>query len=169
MVCWHEGESGPRLDRIILPRQREPFEEEFPEKYNVLLQSVPPAVAGLCDLLARFLEGEAVVFPLDRVALELCPEFRRKVLLAEYRIPRGWVSSYGRIAAHLGLPRAARAVGRALAGNPFPIVIPCHRAVASTGRLGGDQNGPAMKRALLEMEGVEFSPTGRVATDRFFY
>jgi methylated-DNA-[protein]-cysteine S-methyltransferase len=79
------------------------------------------------------------------------------------------VSTYGRIARHLAIPGGARAVGRALARNPFPIIIPCHRAIRSDGRLGGFQGGPAMKRALLELEGVECSSTGRVSAERLYY
>jgi methylated-DNA-[protein]-cysteine S-methyltransferase len=56
-----------------------------------------------------------------------------------------------------------------LARNPFPIIIPCHRAIRSDGRLGGFQGGPAMKRALLELEGVEISAAGRVLAERFYY
>ena len=91
------------------------------------------------------------------------------MLLAEYGIPRGWVSTYGRIATHLGVPGGARAVGNALGSNPFPIVIPCHRAVRADGRLGGFRGGVEMKRALLTMEGVEVSQAGKVLTDRFYY
>jgi methylated-DNA-[protein]-cysteine S-methyltransferase len=57
----------------------------------------------------------------------------------------------------------------ALARNPFPLLIPCHRAIRSNGKLGGFQGGPGMKRALLELEGIEFSPTGKVLTDRIHY
>jgi len=60
-------------------------------------------------------------------------------------------------------------VGRALATNPFPLVIPCHRAVRSDGSLGGYQGGIGMKRKLLEMEGVQFKPSGKVAMDRLYY
>jgi methylated-DNA-[protein]-cysteine S-methyltransferase len=56
-----------------------------------------------------------------------------------------------------------------LANNPFPIIIPCHRAVRSNRTLGGYQGGLAMKRALLEMEGIRFDDTGRIATKDFFY
>ncbi|MBC7317034.1 MAG: MGMT family protein, partial [Chloroflexi bacterium] len=98
-----------------------------------------------------------VAFPLDLVAWEGCSPFQKRVLLADYAIPRGQVSTYGLIAAHLGMPNAARAVGRALATNPFPILIPCHRAIRSDRTLGGYQAGLAMKRALLEMEGVRFA------------
>ena len=116
-----------------------------------------------------FLEGEAVHFDLAILALEWCSDFQTRVLMAEHKIPRGCVSTYGTIARHLGVPRGARAVGGALARNPFPIIIPCHRAIRSDGRLGGFQGGPDMKRALLEFEGMEFSATGKVLTKRFCY
>jgi methylated-DNA-[protein]-cysteine S-methyltransferase len=85
------------------------------------------------------------------------------VLLAEYRIPRGRVSTYGAVAKHIGVPRGARAVGNALARNPFPIVIPCHRAIRADGSLGGYRGGLVMKRALLELEGVRVTAEGQVA------
>jgi methylated-DNA-[protein]-cysteine S-methyltransferase len=117
------------------------------------------------------LEGEIVAFDLDMepIALETCSEFQQSVLRAEHAIPRGWVSTYGKIAAHLGLSRGARAVGGALAHNPFPLVVPCHRAVRADGTLGGYQGGSAMKRALLEMEGVEVSATDSVHAAQIFY
>ena len=72
-------------------------------------------------------------------------------------------------AAGVGRPAAARAAGTALATNPFPIVVPCHRAVRADGSPGGYQGGPAMKRALLALEGVRFDAAGRVAVARFHY
>jgi methylated-DNA-[protein]-cysteine S-methyltransferase len=99
--------------------------------------------------------------------MDLCPGFQRRVLLAEHGIPRGSVSSYSRIASHLGVERGARAVGSALATNPFPILIPCHRAIRSDGTLGGYQGGLKMKRTLLEMEGVAFDGSGRVLQNSF--
>lgn len=84
-------------------------------------------------------------------------------------IPRGSVSTYQRIAKHLGHDNATRAVGGALSNNPFPIIIPCHRAIRSDGTLGGYQGGLEMKRTLLKMEGVLFHPSGYVMTDKFFY
>ncbi|MEE9618423.1 MAG: MGMT family protein [Anaerolineae bacterium] len=103
------------------------------------------------------------------MALERCSEFQRRVLLAEHRIPRGWVSTYGRIAIRVGVPGGARAVGGALARNPFPIIIPCHRAIRSDGQLGGFQGGLRMKQSLLELEGIEVAQTGKVLTDRLYY
>ena len=127
------------------------------------------AITKLSQQIQQFLEGEAVNFELNIIALEKCSEFQKSILLAEQKIPRGWISTYGRIAQNLGIPNSARAVGRALALNPFPIIIPCHRAVKSNGELGGFQGGPKMKQALLELEGVKFSPAGKVITSRIYY
>jgi O-6-methylguanine DNA methyltransferase len=69
------------------------------------------------------------------------------------RIPRGEVRSYGRLARALGKPDASRAVGQACGKNPVPLVVPCHRVVASDGTLGGFGGGIDVKRALLRLEG----------------
>ena len=119
--------------------------------------------------IKRFLLGDDVKFDLECVSLDICSDFQRAVLLAEYRIPRGSVSTYGRLAGQLGVSKASRAVGNSLAGNPFPIVIPCHRAVRSDGEIGGYQGGPDMKRALLEMEGIEFLQSGKVDMRQAYY
>jgi methylated-DNA-[protein]-cysteine S-methyltransferase len=105
---------------------------------------------------------------MDSIALDRCSDFQASVLRAEHRIPRGWVSTYGRVANHLAIPGGARAVGQALARNPFPIIIPCHRAIRSDGRLGGFQGGLEMKRALLELEGAKVSAAGIVSAQRFY-
>ncbi|NLE77659.1 MAG: methylated-DNA--[protein]-cysteine S-methyltransferase [Chloroflexi bacterium] len=158
---WAETERGPQVWRIALPRPAG-APPQGPAKAPARLQ---PLLEGL----QRFLQGQAVDFDLGLLAMERCSPFQRRVLLAEYAIPRGWVSSYGRIAAHLGQPNAARAVGTALARNPFPLVIPCHRAVRNDGRLGGFQGGLPMKQALLAQEGVAVSPTGVVLAPRWMY
>ena len=91
------------------------------------------------------------------------------MLRAEHAIPRGRVSTYKLIANHIGYPTGARAVGTALATNPFPIIIPCHRAIRADGTLGGFQGGLNMKRALLEMEGINFQDTNHIANQAFYY
>ncbi|MHC1694929.1 MAG: methylated-DNA--[protein]-cysteine S-methyltransferase [Eubacteriales bacterium] len=70
------------------------------------------------------------------------------------RIPFGEVRSYGEIARALGSPKAARAVGMACNRNPLPIIVPCHRVVGSDGSLTGYAGGIALKKKLLELEGV---------------
>lgn len=168
-IVWRGAEAGPRVYRVFLPSERTPVQEVVQTAFPGADQRSCPAVAGLAARIQRFLEGDAVRFDLGLVALERCSEFQRSVLLAEHQIPRGWVSTYGRIARRLGVPGGARAVGGALSRNPFPILVPCHRATRSDGQLGGFQGGLAMKRALLELEGVEVTPTGEVLTDRFYY
>jgi methylated-DNA-[protein]-cysteine S-methyltransferase len=127
------------------------------------------SILELGERIRSFLSGEPVKFELGIVALEVCSTFQRRVLLAEYEIPRGWVSTYGRISRNLGIVNGARAVGRALSRNPFPIIIPCHRAIRSNGELGGFQGGLRMKRTLLEHEGVSISKEGKVLTTRIYY
>ncbi len=80
--------------------------------------------------------------------------FERAVWDALRAIPYGRTLSYGQLAANLGRPRAARAVGHASGSNPLPIVIPCHRLVRSRGELTGFGGGLPMKRSLLELEGA---------------
>jgi methylated-DNA-[protein]-cysteine S-methyltransferase len=125
-------------------------------------EAIRPLIAGI----QSFLAGHDVQFEIDLLDLGRCPPFQRRVLLAEHGIPRGYVSTYGRIARYLGNPCAARAVGNALARNPFPPVIPCHRALRSDGRPGGFQAGLDLKRRLLDMEGVRFREDGRVLMER---
>jgi methylated-DNA-[protein]-cysteine S-methyltransferase len=82
--------------------------------------------------------------------------FNERVWALCARVPRGRVTTYGRIAAALGKPGASRAVGQALHRNPYAPDVPCHRVVGSDGRLTGFAGGVAKKRRLLESEGVRF-------------
>ena len=168
-VVWRETEKGPKVYQILLPNHQTPLEEVVQASYAGVSNLTCSTIGELGERIQSFLEGEAVDFELDMIALERCSEFQRRVLLAEHAIPRGWVSTYGRIARHSGVKGGARAVGRALARNPFPIVIPCHRAIRSNGELGGYQGGLEMKRALLEGEGIEFTQGGKVLMRRVYY
>lgn len=128
-----------------------------------------PEINKVGHQIRDFLTGRTIEFALDLVDLSRCSVFQRRVLLAESRIPRGWTSTYGRIARRIGEPNTARAVGNALARNPFPVIIPCHRAVREDGRIGGFQGGEQMKRELLTYEGIRFSKDGRVIAERVYY
>jgi methylated-DNA-[protein]-cysteine S-methyltransferase len=168
-IVWWEAATGPRVRQILLARSGSPAASTVAAIFPDARDATCPPIVDLARDLQRFLTGKPVVFDLKRIALERCGAFQRRVLLAEHGIPRGRVSTYGRMARHLGVPGGARAVGRALAQNPFPIVIPCHRAVCANGGLGGYQGGSRMKRALLEMEGVRFTEKGNVRMDRVHY
>ena len=103
--------------------------------------------------IAEYFAGRRRRFELD-VDLQLVSDFTRRVLEATRRIEYGKVSTYQQVAARIGRPHASRAVGNALGKNPVPIVIPCHRVVASDG-LGGFTGGLGYKRKLLAIEGIE--------------
>lgn len=169
ILLWQDTPEGPKVSRVLLPRDGHPTDEISRVLQEGGSARSHPEVKALATRIGSFLEGEDIAFSLDLLAFENCSSFQQRVLRAEHAIPRGCVSTYGRIAAHLGTPGGARAVGNALAGNPFAVLIPCHRAIRSDMRLGGYQGGASMKRALLEMEGLEISPNGRVVTDSVFY
>jgi len=165
-VFWKETNAGSKIQRIVLPG--EALEDDWLSAGKRQIRT-SPAILQTIREMEHFLKGHDVPLDLTILALEQCPRFQQHVLLAEYGIPRGWVSTYGRIARHIGVPQGARAVGHALATNAFPIIIPCHRAIKSDGRLGGFRDGQEMKRRLLELEGIRFSPSGKMPVDRIYY
>jgi methylated-DNA-[protein]-cysteine S-methyltransferase len=116
----------------------------------------------------RYLAGNTVEFSLDDLDLGVCGAFQQRVLRLQFQIPRGKVGTYGGLADRLDHPQAARAVGTALARNPFPLVIPCHRAIRGDGTLGGFGGGLKMKRALLKMEEVGFDRKNRIQKSHFW-
>jgi len=107
--------------------------------------------AALREQLYAYCAGELRAFdaPLD---LRATP-FQRRVLERVGQIPYGQTTTYGQIAAELGEPNLARAVGAANGANPLPLLIPCHRVVGSDGSLVGFGGGMALKRWLLQLEG----------------
>jgi len=115
-------------------------------------------------LLARYFNGEPVSFDAVRVDLSGRSPFFRKVCSQVRSIPAGSLMSYGGVASLIGKKGSARAVGRVMAINPVPIIVPCHRVVAADGRLTGYSaaGGLQTKAALLKMEGVELREDGRV-------
>jgi methylated-DNA-[protein]-cysteine S-methyltransferase len=168
-LVWSEFGGSPKVVRILLSSPEGAADDRAVPLFPGSRHRSCREIDELSACVRAFLEGEAVSFSLDIAALSVRPIFQQRVLRAEHAIPRGSVSAYGLIAARLGASRAARAVGHALATNPFPILVPCHRAVRTDGSLGGFQGGPAMKRALLALEGVPFDASGRVSVPRFFY
>lgn len=96
------------------------------------------------------------------VAVDLSPltPFQRRILSATARVPFGEVSTYAQVAASAGSPQGMRAAGQALGANPVPIVVPCHRVLASDGTLGGYGGGLDAKRRLLALERGEVPAGG---------
>ncbi len=138
---------------LQLPRPTEEqawreLRKEYPE--GVRREDVPEAITRE---LCAYAEGRCKEFDLP-VDLSAARPFQRAVLTAIAKIPFGETRSYGWVARAIGKPGAARAVGQALHTNPIPIIIPCHRIVASDGSLGGYGGGLPMKIKLLRLEGV---------------
>ena len=162
LILWKLRDELPKINKISLGK-RSPTAVRAMEERSC--RTIYATIRDIHD----FFSGEIVEFDLDVIDLDVCTKFQRKVILSEYAIPRGYVSTYKRIANHIERPDAARAVGNALSTNPFPIIIPCHRAIKSDGSLGGYQGGIRMKYLLLEMEGIRFKNDQKALLDRVYY
>ena len=101
--------------------------------------------------LQRYFAGEVVSF-LDELDFEGATDFMQDVWQTARSIPYGEVRSYAWLAKRVGRPQAFRAVGLAMARNRFPIIVPCHRVIASDGSLGGFSGGLELKKRLIELE-----------------
>lgn len=123
------------------------------------------ALDNLMGRLRAYGEGEEVVFD-DALDLRGASPFYRGVWEETRRIVYGQVRTYGELAAALGRPGAARAVGRALATNPWPLIVPCHRVVGRGGALVGFGGGLELKRRLLRLEALPCSDTRVLASRR---
>jgi methylated-DNA-[protein]-cysteine S-methyltransferase len=118
--------------------------------------AVPRFVAEAIDGIVAVMAGtshDLRSVPLDERGIN---DFRRAVYAATRDIPAGTTRSYGEVARAMGRPDGARDVGSALARNPFPVIVPCHRVVAANGALTGFSapGGPQTKRRMLELEGA---------------
>jgi methylated-DNA-[protein]-cysteine S-methyltransferase len=124
------------------------------KRFKRPLQPDPSKVAPFAKQLHDYLNGKRRRFTIP-IDWSLLRPFQREVLQATFAIPFGQTRTYGELAAQVGRPRAARAVGRAQATNPMPLVIPCHRVIGKDGKLhgyGGGQGLPT-KAWLLKLEG----------------
>jgi len=111
----------------------------------------PASFKDLMERLSIYFSGHKVTFP-DELDLSPATPFQRAVWEITGLIPYGETRSYTWMAEQMGKPKARRAVGQALGKNPLPIIIPCHRVIASDGKLGGFGGGVEMKRHLLSLE-----------------
>jgi methylated-DNA-[protein]-cysteine S-methyltransferase len=125
------GAALPERDEAALRRR---IESRFPGASEA---EPPPFVADAIARILRMLKGERVDLSDVPVDLGAGSELERKVWEAARRIPCGETRTYGDIARAIGAPGASQAVGAALGRNPVPIVVPCHRVLASGGRSGG--------------------------------
>jgi methylated-DNA-[protein]-cysteine S-methyltransferase len=153
-IAWNKaGIAGLQLPEATRSAAWARLARRFPR----LERTEPPAaIAAAIARIAAFLEGAADDFADLALDLEASGAFDRAVYRETRAIPAGTTSTYGAIAAKLGDPALARAVGQALGRNPWPIVIPCHRVTGADGRMGGFSapGGGETKLKLLEIEGA---------------
>ncbi len=124
-----------------------------PVEAGPLLEAAPDGTLGRAlDLLRRYFAGEPIDFDALPMSVRRGTDFERAVWKALAAIPYGEMRTYGQIAAEVGEPDSARAVGTACNHNPLPIVVPCHRVVGADGKLVGFGGGVWRKRVLLELE-----------------
>ena len=113
----------------------------------------PEAFTDIIPQLIGYFNGKCKGFCCS-LDLKQATPFQRKVWEVTRSIPYGETRSYGWVAERIANTAAGRAVGQALGKNPLPLIVPCHRVIASDGSLGGFGGGLAMKMSLLELEGV---------------
>jgi methylated-DNA-[protein]-cysteine S-methyltransferase len=118
---------------------------------DVAVSAPDETLARAADELARYFAGEAVDFTVP-LSVQGGSSFERAVWWQLYTIPYAEMRTYGQIAAAVGEPEAARAVGTACNRNPIPVIIPCHRVVGADGKLVGFGGGLWRKKKLLELE-----------------
>jgi methylated-DNA-[protein]-cysteine S-methyltransferase len=121
----------------------------------------PPEVLGAVAAVKRYFQGAEADFSDLRLDLEGQDEFFKEIYAAARRVTWGHTTTYGTLAKELGAgPEAARDVGQAMARNPVPLIIPCHRVLAAGGKVGGFSapGGSATKVRMLELEGVHVAP-----------
>lgn len=151
---------GHRLIGLFLPDEPVRLRRRVVVSWPSAIES-PQLLMDFQVQLKDYFCGKRVRFHVD---VDLCdlPEFRLSVLNACRRIPHGQTASYQDLARAVGNPAASRAVGSAMANNPIPLVIPCHRVLRADGSIGGFSSpaGVAEKLRLLELEGVSTAQLG---------
>ncbi len=144
---------GPKGVTMIHPAETTPAAFEAAYRRRMGLQ---PRRGKIPKSYIQALRAAAAGRPFATIPIDLSrlPRFQQKILGVLRNVPRGEVRTYGWLARQAGYPRAARAAGNAMARNPVPILIPCHRVVPASGGVGNFGLGAALKRALLAREGA---------------
>jgi len=160
-IAWRESAesgSGPVVIGVQLPEATsQATESGIARKSGSNRPSAPPPrVAEIIEKIRRHLGGETQDFRTDAVDLDNVDSFAREAYKVARQIPPGQTRTYGEIAKAVGQPAAAQKVGQAMAKNPVPIIVPCHRVSGANGKLGGFSapGGRATKAKLLALEGA---------------
>jgi methylated-DNA-[protein]-cysteine S-methyltransferase len=151
-IAWGDGGViGVQLPEPDAMRVRAKLRRRFP---GALETPPTPQIDQAIKRIVALLQGQSSDLSVICLDMDRVPAFERRVYEVARTIGPGETLTYGQIASRLGEPRLAREVGQALARNPFPIVVPCHRVLAAGGKLGGfsASGGVATKQRLLSIE-----------------
>ncbi|MCK5633913.1 MAG: methylated-DNA--[protein]-cysteine S-methyltransferase, partial [Anaerolineales bacterium] len=149
------GVSARGVVALSFAESEDRFRDWLQHRVRATLVREPCKLREVVSQVLDYLEGRRKDFTFEYDLRSLTP-FQRNVLTTVQKVPRGEYLTYGDLARRIGKPGAARAVGQALGSNPIPILIPCHRVLASDGSLGGysGRGGVRTKEALLRLEGA---------------
>ncbi len=153
--CFGLAWSREGLRRVLLPDENRAA--TVARLVRIADPATPPQLPRfLMDLIEAYGRGEEVDFSHISLDLAAAPEFNRQVYTDIVKLGWGETTTYGEIAVRLGDVRLARAVGQALGRNPVPLIVPCHRVLASGGKTGGFSapGGAKSKLRMLALEGV---------------
>ena len=151
-VAW----AAHGLRRLQLPERDRTATAKRLGARAAAAREIPTEIDRLIADIQSYMNGRRTDFSAITLDLTGIDVFEQQVFAAARRIPWGETTSYGELAQQIGAPQAARAVGRALARNPVPIIVPCHRILAKGHRVGGFSayGGAFTKQHLLALEGV---------------
>ncbi len=162
-IGWSISEGMVKVSRIFLFRTGASSDGDIGEIFPDSRLSSCRDIEEVGNSIEGIFNGHDIKLNLSRLDLDCFTPFQRKVLTeVVFKIRRGSVMTYREVAERIGLKNGARAVAGAVASNPFPIIIPCHRVIRSDGKIGGYLGGEEMKTQLLRMEGIEIDERGRV-------
>ena len=156
-IAWNgRGIVGVQLPESREPETRARLLRHYPDAIEA---SPPPDIQRALDRIVALLAGEAADLSVAVLDMHRVPPFHRRVYEVARTIPPGGTLSYGEIAKQMGAGESARAVGQALGRNPFAIVVPCHRVLAASGKIGGfsANGGIATKLRMLSIESAQAS------------
>jgi len=153
-IAW----SDAGICRFQLPERDAAATERRMLKWALSAEQASPdaAISPAVEALQRYMAGDHVEMADIAVDISGVPAFQRRIYDALRQVGWGRTVSYGELAERIGSPGGARAVGQAMGSNPVPVIIPCHRVLASKGKIGGFSayGGAVTKERLLGLEGV---------------
>ncbi len=152
-LAWLEGKLV--LMHTLLPVSRRSTAVGSMRSHAATEDKNPPAwILEVVERVQNYFSGVADDFRDLKLDFSKHTDFQRRIYNALRKIPAGQTISYGELAAKVGSPAAARAVGQAMAKNPIPLIVPCHRVVASNGKMQGfsSERGTDLKQEMLVLE-----------------